>query len=426
MTITKIKLSNFKSFKNLDVELGNFNVFVGANASGKSNFIQVFRFIRDMTNHGLDNAISMQGGIEYLRNINIGKSEEFSLEVTTNNEISNVFFYGETKKEKIGIKTYETIYKIAIKFKNEDTGYEIIEETIILKCNFVKFDIIISDERIKVLDEKEILGKGKIKVSSLNGKINVKLVPPVGVKIKEEDIFSSFLSEYILKDENLESRRLLIQSPIFLMPNILSGFSIYDIDPKLPKKATPITGKADLEEDGSNLAIALKNILENEDKRRKLSNLVRDVLPFVEDMDVEKLTDKSLLFKLREIYSKNQYLPASFLSDGTIYITALIIALYFDRKPLIIIEEPERNIHPYLISRLINMMKEVSEEKQIIITTHNPEVIKHAGLENIYLVSRNKEGLSTISKPSEKEEVKIFLENEMGIEDLYVQNLLEI
>ncbi|MDO9098640.1 MAG: AAA family ATPase, partial [Candidatus Methanoperedens sp.] len=136
--------------------------------------------------------------------------------------------------------------------------------------------------------------------------------------------------------------------------------------------------------------------------------------------------DRSLIFKLREIYSENQYLPASFLSDGTIYITALIIALYFDSKPIIIIEEPERNIHPYLISRLVNMMKEVSEEKQIIVTTHNPEVIKHAGLENIYLVSRDKEGFSTISKPSEKEEVKIFLENEMGIEELYIQNLLEI
>ncbi len=71
-------------------------------------------------------------------------------------------------------------------------------------------------------------------------------------------------------------------------------------------------------------------------------------------------------------------------------------------------------------------MKEVSEGKQIIITTHNPEIIKHAGLENIYLVSRNNQGFSTISKPSEKEEIKIFLENEMGIEELYVRNLLEI
>ncbi|MDP3103025.1 MAG: AAA family ATPase [Candidatus Methanoperedens sp.] len=417
MSITKIRLSNFKSFKDLDVELGKFNVFVGANASGKSNFIQILKFLRDIKNHGLDNAISMQGGVEYLRNINLGQSDELSLEVTTDDLFMS--FLPETNiNERIRIDRYETIYKIIIKFKNEVAGYEMSDETIAQKCNFVKLVRNNSDEKNK-FDEKEIHGKGEILISRLNGKINFNSTQPDEVKIKEEDILPPFLRN------DKESKSLLLQYLYFISP-FFSDFSIYDIDPKLPKKATPITGKADLEEDGSNLAIVLKNILENEDNKRKLSNLVRDVLPFVEEIGVEKLADRSLIFKLREIYSENQYLPASFLSDGTIYITALIIALYFDSKPIIIIEEPERNIHPYLISRLINMMKEVSEEKQIIITTHNPEVIKHAGLENIYLVSRDKEGFSTISKPSEKEEIKIFLENEMGIEDLYVQNLLEI
>ncbi len=134
MTINKIKISNFKSFKHLDVELGKFNVFVGANASGKSNFIQSFKFLRDMKNHGLDNAISIQGGIEYLRNINIGQSEEFSLEVTTNKKF--IRHLGE-KKELNGIKIYETSYKITIKFKNEGLGFEIVEDKITQKYEFV-------------------------------------------------------------------------------------------------------------------------------------------------------------------------------------------------------------------------------------------------------------------------------------------------
>ena len=62
MAITKITLKNFKSFKNLKLELGKFNVIVGANASGKSNFVQIFRFLRDIAEFGLDNAVSMQGG----------------------------------------------------------------------------------------------------------------------------------------------------------------------------------------------------------------------------------------------------------------------------------------------------------------------------------------------------------------------------
>lgn len=423
MAINRIRLSNFKSFKDLDVQLGKFNVFVGANASGKSNFIQSFKFIRDMKNHGLDNAISMQGGIEYLRNINLGQSEEFSLEVTTNKKFIRHLV---PKKEINGIKIYETSYKITIKFKNEGLGFEIVEDKISQKCELVHLERKINSNDKKNFGVNKKYGKGKITVSSIKGKIKVDFNRfPCDMQLKEEDMIPQILKEEVLRDDK-EPERLLLQNLNLFMPPIFSDFSIYDIDPKLPKKATPITGKADLEEDGSNLAIVLKNILENEDNKRKLSNLVIDVLPFVEDMGVEKLTDKSLLFKLREIYSKNQYLPASFLSDGTIYITALIIALYFDRKPITIIEEPERNIHPYLISRLVNMMKEVSEEKQIIITTHNPEVIKHAGLDNIYFVSRNEEGFSTISKPSTKEEVRIFLENEMGIEELYVQNLFEL
>lgn len=415
MAINRIRLSNFKSFKQLDVELGRFNVFIGANASGKSNFIQIFKFIRDLTNHGLNNAISMQGGFEYLRNINIGQSEDFSLEVTTDDLLMSSL-HETNPNEIIKMHRYKTIYKIIIKFKNEVSGCEMIDETITQKCKFVKLVKNESDE--SKFEEKEIPGTGEIFISRSNGKTSFKSTQPDEVKIKKEDILPPFV-------EDDKENSLLLQYSFIISP-FFSDFSIYDIDPKLPKKATPITGKADLEEDGSNLAIVLKNILENEDNSRKLSNLVRDVLPFVEEMNVEKLADKSLLFKLREIYSKSQYLPASFLSDGTIYVTALIIALYFDTKPLIIIEEPERNIHPYLISRLVNMMKEVSEEKQIIVTTHNPEVIKYAGVENIYLISRNNEGFSIISKPIDKEEVKIFLENEMGIEDLYVQNLLEI
>ena len=72
------------------------------------------------------------------------------------------------------------------------------------------------------------------------------------------------------------------------------------------------------------------------------------------------------------------------------------------------------------------MMKDASQHKQIIVTTHNPELIKHADLDDILLVSRNKEGFSEISRPSEKEEIKVFLENDMGLDELYVQNLLEI
>jgi predicted ATPase len=70
------------------------------------------------------------------------------------------------------------------------------------------------------------------------------------------------------------------------------------------------------------------------------------------------------------------------------------------------------------------MMKESSKRKQIMITTHSTEVVKHASIEDLLLLSRDTEGFSVVSRPADKEEVRIFLENEVGIEELYVQNLL--
>jgi len=115
------------------------------------------------------------------------------------------------------------------------------------------------------------------------------------VPLKKEDIFPPFLQE-----EKLPEHKLLLETLYFPPPleEIFSEISIYDFDSKLLKTATPITGKAELEEDGSNLPIILKNITGNRERRRKLLNLIKDVLPFVENLDVEKFADKSLLFKL--------------------------------------------------------------------------------------------------------------------------------
>jgi len=150
------------------------------------------------------------------------------------------------------------------------------------------------------------------------------------------------------------------------------------------------------------------------------------MLPFVDEIAVEKFMDMSLFLKLKEVYSKNKYFPASVVSDGTINICALIIALYFEDRPVTIIEEPERNIHPYLISRLVEMLKDASRFKQIIVTTHNPEMVKHVSIEDILLISRDNEGFSRLTRPANKTEIRSFLENEIGIEELFIQNLLGI
>ena len=416
MAVKTLSISNFKSFEDLQVELGKFNVLIGANASGKSNFVEVFRFLRDTAKHGLDNSMSMQGGVKYLRNVNIASSKDLSLRVVYDPGLRFVRRRGERF---IGARIHEVVYEFAIRFGKTGERFTIAKDETTLRWEFVD----LGKENDEVQEAAE-LGTGELLLANVGGELEHEFRVSEGVPLEEGDIpVVPFLGE-----EELEPTTLLLETPFFMpvfpFERFFDDIAIYDFDPRLPKRAVTISGKMELEEDGTNLAIVLRNLKKDKEKRRKFSNLLRDLLPFVDDLDVDKFAGRSLLLKSRETYTPDLYLPASQMSDGTINVVALIVALYFEEKPLVIVEEPERNIDPYLISKVVDMLKEASEQKQIIITTHNPEIVKHVDLENLLLVARDKKGFSAISRPGEKEGVRTFLENEMGIEELYVQGLL--
>jgi len=419
MAIRKIKISNFKSFKRLDVKLDNFNVLIGANASGKSNFIEIFKFLRDIANFGLENAISNQGGIEYLRNIKIGTSKPLSFEIL----IDNIFIKTEeiNKDEYTGIRAFDIKYEFSLDFKQENIGYKIEKDKLTMRNEYFS-----AEEKDDEIVQSGKAFKGKSIIIKENGRVDVDLDLPKEFPVTEEAKHISLWKEQMLPVNTLLLETKLPFEGVPPYESVFKGVSIFDINSKLSKTGCPFTGRATLEEDGSNLAIVLNRLLKDKSKQRKFYNLINDILPFVTKIDTEKFVDKSMFFKLTEKFTKNQYLPASVISDGTIKIISLIIAMYFEKKGLTIFEEPERNIHPYLISKLIDMIKDTSKEKEFIVTTHNPELVKHVDIKNILLISRDKEGFSILSKPGEKEEIKTFLKNEIGIEDLYIQNLLEI
>lgn len=405
MKIVKIKISNYRNFDDLSVRLNDFNLLVGANASGKSNFVQAFQFLRDIVNHGLEDAISRQGGVEYLRNI---KSAEFRP------LLFHVVMRGDTKwwlspfdHDKFNVTIHEIDYEFSL--CENGSGYAVDRDRMTVTYS--------SEDPAEKFSVSFFNRDGKLGIESTNPDVESAL---------------SFKGVPIFREQpGGEEKTLLIESPLVglnVQPALdwLSNIGIYDFDPKLPKRATPISGPSELTIDGSNLAIVLNKVLSDEESKRGFLNLSQDLLPFLSGVDVEKVADKSIFFKLKEKYAEKADLPAFLISDGTINMIALIIALYFQEKRLSIIEEPERNIHPHLISKVMTMFREASKKKQIIATTHNPEMVKQADLEHILLVKRDGRGFSKITKPADSEQIKIFLENEMGLDDLLVQNLLEV
>jgi predicted ATPase len=60
--LSRIKIKGFKSIKELDLEMQPINVLIGANGSGKSNFISVFRLLENIYNQRLQSYIKQNGG----------------------------------------------------------------------------------------------------------------------------------------------------------------------------------------------------------------------------------------------------------------------------------------------------------------------------------------------------------------------------
>lgn len=423
MKITKIRIANFKSFSDESVELGDFNLLVGANASGKSNFVQAFKFLRDIAVHGLENAISEQGGLNYLKNIKVASELPliFNVVIQCESSVDSIDWMmplrfedskSTTRIESVDVHIHSVEYTFSLKFHKRGANFTIVQDTMTLTYSRVT-----SDRDKKGVDDSQL---EEIRLSNVSGKLKVKTP-----EFKRPFPFFDNLP--------IPKKSLLIETPFAHMfaGKVLQWFrevGFYDFDPKLIKKsAIPIAGRSDLEMNGSNLAVILDRLLGDRESKRSFLNFCQDALPFVHNLGTQKVADRSVYIKLHEKYFQDKHLPAFLMSDGTVNVVALIVALYFqERKRFAIIEEPERNVHPYLLSRVMEMFKEASNTKQILATTHSPEVVKYAGLGNVLLASRDSSGFSHITKPSDSEHVRIFLENELGVEDLFVDNLLGV
>jgi predicted ATPase len=104
LRITHIKLKNWLNFREVDVPLAERNYIIGPNASGKSNLLDVFRFLRDVAKPaggGLQKAVSDRGGIRKLRCLQARKDPEvrvqMNLEDDTHQWVYSLGFKSEGK-----------------------------------------------------------------------------------------------------------------------------------------------------------------------------------------------------------------------------------------------------------------------------------------------------------------------------------------
>lgn len=112
-----------------------------------------------------------------------------------------------------------------------------------------------------------------------------------------------------------------------------------------------------------------------------IRNVVRQAAPFFDDFDVEpdRENGEKILLEWRQV-SSDHYFTASSLSDGTLRFMALATLLLQPvalRPSVIVLDEPELGLHPSAVTLLAGMVKAASVHTQVLIATQSSLLLDH-------------------------------------------------
>jgi predicted ATPase len=163
---------------------------------------------------------------------------------------------------------------------------------------------------------------------------------------------------------------------------LINGVRHYAFDAAKMRQAVTITPYRELSETGDNLAGFLDYIRDNgSDEFDSLTEALHRSVPEYDDIGFDGVSEGKKSFKLRRTGTKH-FVPARHLSEGTLYVVALLAMVYQPDLPTVLcFEEPDRGLHPRLYREVKDALyrlaypQEYGETRpavQIIATTHSP------------------------------------------------------
>jgi len=334
--IKHIKASNLLSFgpDGLDLELQNLNVLIGANGSGKSNFLEIFEVLRSLPKGKEDNnverLISESGGFsEWVwkgAKSQSGTSTDLEITLKENKELTMKHRFSlDLIRYQYGYSLPALIYGESI-----ESVFEKQEETVIhFKDNAFRDDAsgeMVSSERYN----------------------------PYSVLSRNEGSYPIRILE-----EEYQSIRLYREWS-FGRKTALRN----------PQRADMRNDR--LEADFSNLGMFLSRLRKDSPTKRALITALQELYEGITDFEVIAVAGTVQIFLNEGDFS----IPATRLSDGTLrYLCLVALLLDPTPPPLICIEEPELGLHPDIIPKIADLLVDASKRTQLIVTTHSDILI---------------------------------------------------
>lgn len=180
-----------------------------------------------------------------------------------------------------------------------------------------------------------------------------------------------------------------------------------------------------LKPDAANLAAYLRMLREkHEAEYRRIIETIRLVMPFFGDFVHRPGELEYVELEWTQKGKPDTPFKAHVLSDGSLRFICLATLLLqpVDLLPdTILIDEPELGLHPYAIAILVDMFKQVAEDRQLIVSTQSVELVNALSPEDVIVVDQE-DGASTFRRYTEEELSGWLQEYSMG--EIWKRNIL--
>jgi predicted ATPase len=343
MYFTRIALKNWRNFVDVDVKLQRRVFLVGPNASGKSNFLDAFKFLRDLVTvgGGFEAAVRERQGMSALRCLSARRQSDIFIAVTLGDEENPT--------------QWEYSLKIKTREKTKDKP-ELISE-------------IVSNNEKKILErpvkadreDRVLLTETHIEHNSTNQKFRE-------------------IADYFDKIDYLH-----------LVPQLIRFSDRYHHIERDPY--------------GSDFLLQIANCNSKTRKSRlsKIGEALKKVVPQLTAL--EFITDRAGRHHLQVRYmhwrSSGAWQNEEQFSDGTLRLIGLLWALQATQSAMLL-EEPELSLHPGVVKHIPQLIARVQgrNKKQILLSTHSYELLldNGIGLDEVLLLRPSNEG--TIIEPA--------------------------
>ena len=179
--------------------------------------------------------------------------------------------------------------------------------------------------------------------------------------------------------------------------------------------------------DAANLAAFLFRLKSNYKKNYdEIVRTIQLIAPYFSDfvLEPQEGNEEQIVLKWQQ-KGCDDIFNAFQLSDGTlrfICLTTLLLQPHELQPATIVVDEPELGLHPYAITIFSEMVKQLSDEKQIIISTQSVELLNEFDVDDVIVVNRGENG-SEFTRLDEAELTE-WLEEDYALGDLWKKNIL--